>query len=64
MNKERISWRNSNNLFEWEYTLEEIMSAREYMIKSGQLKSIETIYGTLEIIIHPLFKGESWAIIT
>ena len=47
------------DLIPFKFTMEDLTRGRESMVKSGQLKFIETPYGTLEYIIHPLMEQEA-----
>ena len=45
-----------DNSFELKFSIEDVLKSRESMIKSGQIQSIETPYGTMELIKHPLME--------
>ena len=57
MESNYIPLEEGESIFDMKFPLEDIMASRKHMIESGQLIQLETPYGTLEYIKHPLFEN-------
>ena len=57
MESNYIPLKEGESIFDMKFPLEDIMASRKHMIESGQLIQLETPYGTLEYIKHPLLEN-------